>query len=1113
MLIGKLISNRNFHAPVILEIVSKAWNPSRLIHVRKVDRNIFMFSFEHEADLSLAYKRRPWTIRGAHLNLKMWNPELSWQEIDFSRSSFWVPIHGLPPSWYCKEYIEKIGGVAGQVLEVDLIGEPRIQWQRLFVMWMASYCLTNSEANSRHLGDVLLHASVPTCKEQGTEIVRNCATEVSSFAQLLAHSFSGECQNNQDCPPHTTKEDSISSTSNNPNPLPQELLVPNPTTANTSDPTSSNLKRKEHSESPPIDHKNSKPNSPTTKATFFDPETVTITPQSQLKTYIKEKKAKAESRRIQFDISVDVLEFNFATVAINIRDSVCSWALVGFYSPPYYHKRRKAWINLCALLESFAGPWMCFGDFNTIIDVNEKEGGRSGSSSALNFLRNLMFDFGAVNLGFSGSQFTWCNRRVVLPNLISPAQSAFIPGRWITENQLIVQEILHSFKKRKVKGDFVALKLDLQKAYDRVNWVFLFTVLKKFGFSPQFIGWIMECISTVSFSVLVNGGKTKHFLPSWGLRQGDPLSPYLFILCQEVLSRLIDRQFVNGDIHGVKMNVAGPAFTHVMYADDIMVFSKANSREVQIIDECLETYCEWSGQYKLKAQLLGWRSKALSWAGRATMIRSVAMALPTYTFSLSDVPIAVCEKMDASIRRFWWKPSKEFGRYLAWRAWDEICVPKAIRGLDPWVPWLTDFLPKPKDASVSSDPMLVKNLINFETSSWRFEVLDELFDVESRDAISKIAIPLFPRPDKLTWIVDPKGIFSVKSAHWIITNHTWSILSDPIWKKLWKCKLHECLKILVWRIGSGVLPTNSKVFPRISQGTPYCPLCKTEVEMVPHLFFQCCATKMFWFGSCWGLRVDLLLVLSDFDVVKLVVNPPIVSGVPSVTKQTLLQAACQFALTLEAIWRFRNQVVHQSDLENPLVALKALDYRIMEYVQAASNTPNSICRSEMFWKPPPPGSIKLNVDAAILPNVAKIAVFARDEGGLMIKAWAKVIHSNDLLVAEASAILWAIQIAKMNNMLEIIVESDSKVCVDAITQDLFVCDWTISTICNDVRVLALEFISCIFCWVPREASMVVYTLAKLFPLHNLPVICFPKNLPTPLEEVWFRDFSYISGFG
>jgi hypothetical protein len=186
--------------------------------------------------------------------------------------------------------------------------------------------------------------------------------------------------------------------------------------------------------------------------------------------------------------------------------------------------------------------------------------------------------------------------RGVLPRLISLAQSAFIPGRWIAENQLIVQEILHSFKKRKVKGGFVALKLDLQKAYDRVSWSFLKLVLQHFGFSPIFIGWIMECISSVSFSVLINGGMSKRFKPTRGLRQGDPLSPYLFILCQEVLSRLIDREFLAGTVKGVKMNVAGPAFTHVMYADDIMVFARANYREVKILDDCLDTYCTWSGQ-------------------------------------------------------------------------------------------------------------------------------------------------------------------------------------------------------------------------------------------------------------------------------------------------------------------------------------------------------------------------------------------------------------------------------------------------------------------------------------------------------------------------------------
>ena len=106
----------------------------------------------------------------------------------------------------------------------------------------------------------------------------------------------------------------------------------------------------------------------------------------------------------------------------------------------------------------------------------------------------------------------------LLDKLISPCQSAFIPGRWITENQLIVQEILHSFKRRKVKGGFVAMKIDLQKAYDRVNWSFLRAVLKGFGFNAKFSNWLLQSVSTVSFFVLTNGGKSKSFLPTKGIR-------------------------------------------------------------------------------------------------------------------------------------------------------------------------------------------------------------------------------------------------------------------------------------------------------------------------------------------------------------------------------------------------------------------------------------------------------------------------------------------------------------------------------------------------------------------------------------------------------------------
>lgn len=110
--------------------------------------------------------------------------------------------------------------------------------------------------------------------------------------------------------------------------------------------------------------------------------------------------------------------------------------------------------------------------------------------------------------------------RPLLHKIISPCQSAFVPDRWIAENQVIVQEMLHSFKTRKVKTGLMAIKLDLQKAYDKVNWKFIQSVLRRFGFRDIFISWITACLSSMSFEVIVNGGKSKQFKPSRGLRQG-----------------------------------------------------------------------------------------------------------------------------------------------------------------------------------------------------------------------------------------------------------------------------------------------------------------------------------------------------------------------------------------------------------------------------------------------------------------------------------------------------------------------------------------------------------------------------------------------------------------
>ena len=165
--------------------------------------------------------------------------------------------------------------------------------------------------------------------------------------------------------------------------------------------------------------------------------------------------------------------------------------------------------------------------------------------------------------------------RVILPIVVSENQSAFQAGRVITDNILMAFETLRYMKHhQKGKSGYMALKLDMSKAYDRVKWVYLETIMKRMGFDVRWVALIMECITIVSYSILINGEPSKVIQPLRGLRQGDPLSPYLFLLYTEVLHSLLQQVAESRQIRGVFICKKGPKLTHLFFVDDSLVFAE-----------------------------------------------------------------------------------------------------------------------------------------------------------------------------------------------------------------------------------------------------------------------------------------------------------------------------------------------------------------------------------------------------------------------------------------------------------------------------------------------------------------------------------------------------------
>lgn len=140
------------------------------------------------------------------------------------------------------------------------------------------------------------------------------------------------------------------------------------------------------------------------------------------------------------------------------------------------------------------------------------------------------------------------------------------------------------------------LKIDLEKAYDRLSWDYIRDTLIEVGLSSDWVRNIMVCIQTSQLHVLWNGEKLQPFNPSRGLRQRDPLSPYIFVLCMERLSHIISNSIHEGVWRGVKLSRSGPMLPHLFFVDDMILFSEASPQQMQVMLDCLDTFYSSYGQ-------------------------------------------------------------------------------------------------------------------------------------------------------------------------------------------------------------------------------------------------------------------------------------------------------------------------------------------------------------------------------------------------------------------------------------------------------------------------------------------------------------------------------------
>ncbi|GKD49202.1 RNA-directed DNA polymerase, eukaryota, partial [Tanacetum coccineum] len=442
----------------------------------------------------------------------------------------------------------------------------------------------------------------------------------------------------------------------------------------------------------------------------------------------------------------------------------------------------------------------------------------------------------------------------IIPDIISDTQSAFLAKRNILDGPFILNELLSWCKKYNKQAMF--FKVDFAKAFDCVRWDYLLDVMKSFGFGPNWCRWIQGTLSSARASVLVNGSPTDEFSFYRGLKQGDPLSPFLFILIMESLHLSMIRASSNGLFRGLCLN-GSLSVSHLFYADDAMFigeWSQANLENVIKMLQCFQAASGLSINIQ-KSNLLGvgvgrseidQAAEFLSndgslWSHVIQAIHGDKLDHVSNSPSLWSTILREINSLKDIGFDFMSHCKKRIGNGRATKFWT-----------DKWVLDVTfrERFPRVYALDMDKECLVASKFGGGQISdSFRRNVRDGAERQQMEALISVLAnVSLTPNEDR--WVCDltGDGSFHVKEVRTFLDNLVLPSSSESTrWVKWVPIKTN----IFIWRARRDCIPTRYNLSRKgVLLDSLVCPLCDNGVETTQHVLFQCPIVRNVFYRIC-----------------------------------------------------------------------------------------------------------------------------------------------------------------------------------------------------------------------------------------------------------------------